>query len=233
MKRPILTLSLAFALVFGLSAITFAEKRTEDRDQTKAKLKSSVTSPKKEAPAPVPSTTKPAVQTSTTPTQEVTPVTQPIEAETATPIESHPQTQVSTAQPMAGEQIKWQVLSGGGSSSSSPGFKLSATIGQTAAGPVSSASNVINQGFWQSFSSGGCCLGTTGNVNKSLAEMPDLSDLSLLIAYLTLTPKPVLPCAEEANVNGSPAISPDISDLSLLIAFLTVTPKPILPNCPA
>jgi hypothetical protein len=79
-----------------------------------------------------------------------------------------------------------------------------------------------------------CCLGTRGNVNKSLAETPDLSDLSLLISYLTVTPKPVLLCLPEANVNGSGTdlTVPDLSDLSLLIAYLTVTPKPVLPNCP-
>ena len=80
---------------------------------------------------------------------------------------------------------------------------------------------------------GGCCLGTTGNVNDGPAEAPDLSDLSLLIAYLTQTPKPTLPCPAEANVNGSVAVAPDLSDLSLLIAYLTQTPKPVLPNCPA
>lgn len=77
----------------------------------------------------------------------------------------------------------------------------------------------------------GCCIGTTGNVNKSVSETPDLSDLSLLISYLTVTPKPALPCVPEANVNGS-GVNPDLSDLSLLISYLTQTPKPTLPNCP-
>jgi hypothetical protein len=76
----------------------------------------------------------------------------------------------------------------------------------------------------------GCCIGQTGNVNKGVAEPPDLSDLSLLIAYLTMTPKPTLQCQKEANVNALGTI--DLSDLSLLIAFLTVTPKPALPACP-
>ncbi len=73
----------------------------------------------------------------------------------------------------------------------------------------------------------GCCVGTTGNVNASGGI--DLSDLSLLIAYMTVTPKPALSCQKEANVNGLALI--DLSDLSLLIAYLTVTPKPLLPNC--
>jgi hypothetical protein len=54
--------------------------------------------------------------------------------------------------------------------------------------------------------------------------------LSLLIAYLTQTPRPILPCDDEANVNALDSI--DLSDLSLLIAYLTQTPRPTLPNCP-
>ncbi len=75
-----------------------------------------------------------------------------------------------------------------------------------------------------------CCIGVTGNVNKSAGESPDISDLSLLIAYLTVTPKPPLPCLPEANINAAGSI--DISDLSLLIAFLTASPPPALPPCP-
>lgn len=75
-----------------------------------------------------------------------------------------------------------------------------------------------------------CCIGTRGNVNKSVAETPDLSDLSLLIAYLTTTPRPTLLCEPEANINGIGGI--DLSDLSLAILYLTTTPKPTLPNCP-
>lgn len=76
-----------------------------------------------------------------------------------------------------------------------------------------------------------CCIGSRGNVNNSVAQTPDLSDLSLLVAYLTQTPKPTLPCPDEANVNGSVAVAPDLSDLSLLIAYLTQTPRPIIPAC--
>jgi hypothetical protein len=73
-----------------------------------------------------------------------------------------------------------------------------------------------------------CCEGTTGNVNMS--GVIDLTDLSLIISYLTVTPRPVLPCPAEANVNGASVI--DLTDLSLLISYLTVTPRPVLPNCP-
>ncbi len=81
-----------------------------------------------------------------------------------------------------------------------------------------------------------CCIGTTGNVNKSAGETPDLSDLSLLVGYLTIPApnKPVLPCLPEANVNATGGVNPDLSDLSLLVGYLTIPApnKPVLPNCP-
>lgn len=73
-----------------------------------------------------------------------------------------------------------------------------------------------------------CCTGSSGNVNT--IGIIDLADLSMLIAYLTVLPKPTLPCPDEANVNAAGII--DLSDLSLLIAFLTASPKPTLPSCP-
>jgi hypothetical protein len=74
----------------------------------------------------------------------------------------------------------------------------------------------------------GCCIASTGNVNTTGSV--DLSDLSLMIAYLVQTPRPTLPCQAEANINSTGSI--DLSDLSLLIAYLTVTPRPSLSNCP-
>ncbi len=135
------------------------------------------------------------------------------------------------ATPAAGEQITWQVISGGGNRTTSASYIVMATVGQTAAGPVASFNYRVNQGFWQNFAAvTSCCIGTTGNVNESVSESPDLSDLSLLIAYLTVTPRPTLPCLPEANINTTGSI--DLSDLSLLIAYLTMTPRPTLPNCP-
>jgi hypothetical protein len=75
-----------------------------------------------------------------------------------------------------------------------------------------------------------CCYFTRGNVISSAWTTPSLSDLSYLIAYLTIDPRPTIYCFLEADVNGSGTI--DLSDLSLLIAFLTETPRPTLPNCP-
>ncbi len=73
-----------------------------------------------------------------------------------------------------------------------------------------------------------CCIGVRGNVSSS--GTVDLTDLSMLIGYLTMTPRPTLPCEEAANVSGTGTI--DLSDLSLLVGYLTITPRPTLPSCP-
>ena len=75
----------------------------------------------------------------------------------------------------------------------------------------------------------GDCMGTRGNVNKSVSETPDLSDLSLLVAYFVGQPRPTLPSCVEADMDGSGIL--DLSDLSILIAYLTIEPRPTLPNC--
>jgi hypothetical protein len=141
---------------------------------------------------------------------------------TATPV-SNPVITQPTA-PLSGEQIKWQVISGGGGSGSSTNFKLSATAGQTATGVGSSTSYKVNQGFWQNFVTS-CCVGVTGNVNA--AGIVDLADLSALVSYLTGGGY-VLPCVPEANVNNSGIV--DLADLSALVSYLTGGGY-VLPNC--
>jgi hypothetical protein len=71
-----------------------------------------------------------------------------------------------------------------------------------------------------------CCLGKRGNVN--LLGVIDLSDLSVLVGYLTGSGYQ-LPCANAANVNGSGAV--DLADLSALVSYLTAGGY-VLPSCP-
>jgi hypothetical protein len=68
-----------------------------------------------------------------------------------------------------------------------------------------------------------CCIGSTGNVDCSLDDGVDISDLSALIdhLYIALTP---LCCVSEANVDGEESI--DISDLSRLIDYLFINFAP-------
>lgn len=68
-----------------------------------------------------------------------------------------------------------------------------------------------------------------GDINAS--SQVDLSDLSLLIAYLIQTPKPTLCQPLAANCTGTGAI--DLSDLSIMIAYLTATPRPSLQCAPS
>jgi choice-of-anchor B domain-containing protein len=80
---------------------------------------------------------------------------------------------------------------------------------------------------------GACCVDRRGNVNNSVGDAVDISDLSLLIAFLTTQDSGIVfECPAEANVDGSLNGMVDLSDLSLMISFLTVTPKPALPLCP-
>lgn len=73
-----------------------------------------------------------------------------------------------------------------------------------------------------------CCIDTTGNVDCSLDDGVDISDLSALIdnLYISFTP---LCCQSEANIDGEESI--DISDLSRLIDYLYIsfTPPAICP----
>ncbi len=71
-----------------------------------------------------------------------------------------------------------------------------------------------------------CCVGVTGNVN--MQGIVDLSDLTLLVSYLTGSGYQ-LPCWNEANVNNAGIV--DLSDLSALVSYLTGGGY-VLPNCP-
>lgn len=130
------------------------------------------------------------------------------------------------ASPMAGEQIKWQVIGGGGTRGTSPSFILSGTIGQTAAGLGTSTNFRLNSGFWQDFGSGSCCVGTTGNVDG--VGNVDIADLTFLVDVLFIS-NPVPPCEDEANVDAVGNI--DIADLTYLVDVLFIN-NPPLPPCP-
>ncbi len=128
--------------------------------------------------------------------------------------------------PMSGEQIKWQVVSGGGIASSSTNFRMSATLGQAAVGLISSTNYKANQGFWQNFSgSGSCCTGLTGNVDCDPGNGIDISDLSRLIDYLYISFSPLC-CAQSANTDGDGGGGVDIADLSRLIDYLYISFNP-------
>jgi hypothetical protein len=133
------------------------------------------------------------------------------------------------ATPSTGEQIRWQVISGGGNRGTSTNFALSGSVGQTAIGPGTSVSFKNNSGFWQNFSSGGgCCVGVTGNIDCDLGSGIDISDLTRLVDFLYISLSPLC-CPEEANVDGDPGMGIDISDLTRLIDYLYISLAPTGP----
>jgi len=74
-----------------------------------------------------------------------------------------------------------------------------------------------------------CCIGYRGNVNCSVDEQPDISDITFLISSLYLD-GPALCCPDEADCNGS-GEEPDISDITALINHLYLDKNP-LSACP-
>jgi hypothetical protein len=74
----------------------------------------------------------------------------------------------------------------------------------------------------------GCGVARTGNIDGDRIDGVNLSDLSLLIAYLSI-PNMQIGCLSEANVNSKDTI--DLSDLSTLISYLTVPGSVELPWC--
>ncbi len=125
--------------------------------------------------------------------------------------------------PKAGENIGWQVVSSGGNSSNDGAHNISATIGQTAAGEVSSASNRLNQGFWQLFTVMATFICGDANHNGAV----NILDVSYIINSLYKGGPPPNP-AQAADVNGNGAVN--ILDVSYLINFLYKS-GPAL-NCP-
>ncbi|UCC44904.1 MAG: hypothetical protein JSU65_02965 [Candidatus Zixiibacteriota bacterium] len=130
----------------------------------------------------------------------------------------------TSAAPMTGEQIKWQVIGAGGGTGQSTNFILSGTAGQTAVGSGGSDNYSLLHGFWQDLVEGGCCVGLTGNVDG--VEPVDIGDLTALIDFLFISFTPP-DCMEEANVDGVDPV--DIGDLTALIDFLFISFTPPAP----
>jgi len=74
-----------------------------------------------------------------------------------------------------------------------------------------------------------CCIGLTGNVDCSVSEDPDITDITRLIDNIYLSHSPLC-CLEEADCNGSGG-QPDITDITLLIDHLYLSHSP-LADCP-
>ncbi|MEW5923700.1 MAG: dockerin type I domain-containing protein [Candidatus Zixiibacteriota bacterium] len=117
----------------------------------------------------------------------------------------------------SGEQINWQVISGGGSvNGSSTNYRLGGTIAQTAVGLGTSTSYKINSGFWQDFSGGGTgCCNVPGDANDNNAV--NILDVTFTISYL-YKGGAAPACMDEADANGNNALN--ILDVTYTISYL-------------
>ncbi len=115
--------------------------------------------------------------------------------------------------PATGEQLKWQVVSGGGTTNgTSTNYQLSSTVGQTAAGAGTSTNYKLNQGFQQNFGTSTCfCGDADGN------GIITISDAVFLISYIFgggAAPNPI--CLGDADGTGIITIS----DAVYLITYI-------------
>jgi hypothetical protein len=103
------------------------------------------------------------------------------------------------ADPAAGEEINWQVISSGGDiGGSSANFKLSGTVGQTAVGAGGSDNFGLSHGFWQEIAEVCDCM--PGDANND-GEV-NVGDAVYLISYVFKGGPPPVPyaiCSGDAN----------------------------------
>ncbi|HWR82183.1 MAG TPA: PKD domain-containing protein, partial [Candidatus Deferrimicrobium sp.] len=72
-----------------------------------------------------------------------------------------------------------------------------------------------------------CCIGIRGNIDGSIGESIDVSDITYLVDYLFDQGEPP-PCMDEANVDGitGPSGSVDIADLTYLVGYFFLSGLP-------
>ncbi len=117
--------------------------------------------------------------------------------------------------PTAGEQIKWQVIAGGGTTNgSSTSYKLSSTVGQTAAGRGTSTNYRLVQGFQQNFTTSSFLCGDADGSGTIT-----ISDAVYLINYIFAggpAPNPLL--SGDADCSGSITISDAVYMINYIFA---------------
>ena len=123
--------------------------------------------------------------------------------------------------PETGQQIKWQVISGGGTKAASASYVLNGTVGQTAVGIGSSTTYRVNHGFWQNFP----CCDKPGDANNDSAV--NVGDAVYIINYIFKGGvAPVCKC--EGDANGDCAIN--VGDAVYIINYIFKRGPPALCN---
>jgi hypothetical protein len=118
----------------------------------------------------------------------------------------------------SGEEINWQVLSGGGGDGSSTNYRLNGTVAQTAVGAGSSTNYGLSHGYWVNFGGMGPCDCEPGNANGD--DLINIFDVTYLISFLYKdgpAPVPYAICSGDPNGLGCTC---NIFDVTYLISFL-------------
>jgi hypothetical protein len=103
------------------------------------------------------------------------------------------------------------VFSGAAMEGSSASFQSTATVGETATGPISSPSYQMSQGFWDDLGDNYICGDANGDGSV------DISDVVYLIAYIFSGGSAPVPLAA-GDANNDTTV--DISDAVYLIAYI-------------
>ncbi len=104
---------------------------------------------------------------------------------------------------MAGEDINWQVIPGGGfMQGTSTNYILSGSVGQVAVGEGTSTNYAVNSGFWQDFPAVSNECNMAGNANGD--ETVNIGDIVFLVNYIFRGgPPPGLVNEGDANADCS------------------------------
>ena len=159
--------------------------------------------------------------------KRVTKQTSPKSVETSTSQQTSPSV-LTKPSPATGEQIKWHVLSSGGTSGTSTDFSLLGTVAQTAVGSGSSADFGLNSGFWQDFVTGTCCSnGIAGDADDG--GDVNIGDAIFIVKYAFEEGSPKPPCCDQADSDGGGDVN--IGDAVYIVKFAFEEGAPV-PICP-
>lgn len=120
----------------------------------------------------------------------------------------------------SGEEINWQVVSGGGMEGVSTDFILNGTAGQTATGSEGSTSFMLYSGYWQKNYGDPCC-DKPGDASNNM--LVNILDVTFLIGYL-YRGGPAPPCMPEGDANGDGKIN--ILDVTRIVGYLYMMGAP-------
>ena len=135
-------------------------------------------------------------------------------------------TAVSTVS--ADTKIDVSVFSIGATTAASADYRLTASMGQTMVGTISSGPTDIQQGFWPAFSEGEVCCQLRADVNQDVIG-GDSSDRVYLSNHMFSSgPEPF--CWDEADLDAD-GDYPNISDLVYLVDFMFMG-GPVAIPCP-